>query len=126
MRIRNSKPIVMIMTLILIVYYSFLYALSYAGVPKVVHTSFNGTNKIGNKSVITCNVICTMLYRFFFSKIAVGYNHTRVNLGYHLPKFRPIHRMSKSNVAWYFIRNTFRRAGNDTIEDFRMNIKDYL
>ncbi|UKK01437.2 hypothetical protein MACK_002251 [Theileria orientalis] len=125
-KIRNSKPIVMTMTLTLIFYYSYLYTLSYAGVPKVVHTAFEGRNKIGNKAVITCNVICTMTYRFIFSKIAVGYNHTRVALGYHLPKFRPNHRMSKSNVAWYFIRNTFSRAGHDTIEDFRMNIRDYL
>ncbi|UVC54326.1 hypothetical protein MACJ_003865 [Theileria orientalis] len=125
-RIRNSKPIVTTMTLTMIVYYSFLYALNYAGVPKIIHTAFEETNKIGDKTVITFNVICTMLYRFIFSKIAVGYNHTRVNLGYHLPKFRPNHRMSKSNLAWYFIRNTFRRAGHDTIEDFRMNIKDYL
>nr|PVC50424.1 hypothetical protein MACL_00002306 [Theileria orientalis] len=125
-KIRNSRPIVMAMTLSVILYYSFLYSLSYGGVPKVVHTAFKGKRKTGDKSVITFYVISTMVYRFFFSKLSVGYNHTRVALGYHLPKFRPNHRMSNSNTFWYIIKNMFKRAGKDIIGDFRRNIKNYL
>ncbi|UKJ90066.2 hypothetical protein MACJ_000994 [Theileria orientalis] len=123
MQIRNSQSIVMIMTLSLIVYHSYMYQLSFTGVAKIVKPE-SGEN--GEDGVITFNVIMSLIYMFLFSKLSVGYNVTRVSLGYHLPKYRPNHRMCKSNTFWYIIKNMFRKAGKDTISDFKMNIRHYL
>lgn len=123
MRIRNSQPVVMLMTLSLIVYHSYMYQLSFTGVAKVV---YHVSGKHGDDGVITFNVIMSLIYMFLFSKLSVGYNVTRVGLGYHLPKYRPNHRMSKYNTFWYIIKNMFRKAGRDTISDFKMNIRHYL
>ncbi|UVC50007.1 hypothetical protein MACK_003630 [Theileria orientalis] len=123
-KIRNSKPIVMTMTLILMIYYSFTFPLSFTGVSKVVHKGF--LPRKGDPSISTIHTNLVFVYRFVFSKISVGYNNTRVSLGYHLPKFRPNHRMSKHNLAWYFIRNTFRTAWRDTGRDLKMDIRDFL
>ncbi|UVC49827.1 hypothetical protein MACK_003439 [Theileria orientalis] len=101
MSIRNSQSVVMIMTLSLIVYHSYMYQLSFTGVAKIVQPK---SGKNGDD----------------------GYNVTRVSLGYHLPKYRPNHRMSKYNTFWYIITNMFRKAGRDTISDFKMNIRHYL
>ncbi|BAM39734.1 conserved hypothetical protein [Theileria orientalis strain Shintoku] len=95
MRIRNSQAVVMVMTLSLIVYHSYMYQLSFTGVAKVV---YHVSGKHGDDGVITFNVIMSLIYMFLFSKLSVGYNVTRVSLGYHLPKYRPNHRMSKFNT----------------------------
>ncbi|UKJ89865.2 hypothetical protein MACJ_003119 [Theileria orientalis] len=127
----NSRTFVLIMTIILILCNSYLDPLSFGGVAKTVKPQTEGSGKENNKkagddSVITFHLIFALFMRFIFSKLSVGYNDTRVRLGYHLPKFRPNHRMPKSNIGWYFIRQTFRRAWRDAGSDFKMNIKEYL
>ncbi|UKK02855.1 hypothetical protein MACK_002952 [Theileria orientalis] len=127
----NSKGLVLIITIILILCNSYLDPLSFGGVAKTVkpQTTGKGTennNNAGDDSVITFHLILALFMRFIFSKLSVGYNDTRVRLGYHLPKFRPNHKMAQSNVGSYFIRETFRRAWHDTGSDFKMNIKEYL
>ncbi|UVC49824.1 hypothetical protein MACK_003436 [Theileria orientalis] len=64
--------------------------------------------------------------RSFFNRLSVGYTDVRVSLGYHLPKFRPKHRMSKSNVRWYIFRQTFIIAWKDMKSDVTLDIKKYL
>ncbi|BAM41879.1 conserved hypothetical protein [Theileria orientalis strain Shintoku] len=130
----NSKKLVLIITIMLILCNSYLDPLSFGGVAKTVKPQSesegaekkSNNKKRGDDSVITFHLILALFMRFIFSKLSVGYNDTRVSLGYHLPKFRPNHKMPKSNIGWYFIRETFRRAWRDTGSDFKMNIKEYL
>ncbi|UKJ90838.2 hypothetical protein MACJ_001773 [Theileria orientalis] len=127
----NSRIKVMYMTLGVVFCNGFLDPLSFGGVAKVVKPQFrgkarNGTLKYGDNRLITFHAILALFMRFVFSKISVGYNDTRVSLGYCLPKFRPLHRMSKHNTFWYILRQTFKTAWKDTGSDFSMNIKNYL
>ncbi|UKJ89318.2 hypothetical protein MACJ_002566 [Theileria orientalis] len=80
----------------------------------------------GNNSLLTVHVLSALFMRFVFSKSSVGYNDTRVSLGYCLPKFRPNHKMSKHNTRWYIFRQTFIRAWKDTGSDFKLDVKKYL
>ncbi|BAM41883.1 conserved hypothetical protein [Theileria orientalis strain Shintoku] len=118
----NSKWRVMIATIVLIYCFTIMDSLSFVGVSNYVY-------KAGDEAslgVITLQNIVAITCIFTYDKLSVGYNDTRVSLGYHLPKFRPNHKMSKHNLAWYFIRNTFGRAVKDTISDLRMDIEKYL
>ncbi|UKJ89863.1 hypothetical protein MACJ_003117 [Theileria orientalis] len=118
----NSRWRVMIATIVLIYPFTIMESLSFVGVSNYVY-------KAGDESslgVITLHNIVAIICIFSYDKLSVGYNDTRISLGYHLPKFRPNHRMSKHNLAWYFIRHTFKRAVRDTISDLRMDIEKYL
>lgn len=121
--IRNSRPRVLSMTFISAFCYSFLDPLSFAGVAKVI---FLSEDFIGDVGVLMAHQFFCQAIRFIYLKISVGYNVTRIGLGYKYPKFRPNHRMSKSNAFWYIFKNTFKKAAKDTINEFRMSIKDYL
>ncbi|BAM41892.1 conserved hypothetical protein [Theileria orientalis strain Shintoku] len=148
-RIANSKVRVMLITLGVVFGNGFLDPLSFGGVAKVVSpdktpriangqqgnsgSSVSNTSshtdkydRKGNNRVITFHAFFSLFMRFVFSKLSVGYNDTRVRLGYFIPKFRPNHRMSKTNLAWYVIRQTFKMAWRDTGSDFKMNIERYL
>ncbi|UVC54436.1 hypothetical protein MACJ_003983 [Theileria orientalis] len=136
-RIANSRARVMMITLGVVFGNGFLDPLSFGGVAKVVkperdsdqteHNDSTGHEIVqGDNSLITFHAILALFMRFVFSKLSVGYNDTRVSLGYVIPKFRPNHRMSKKNLAWYLIRQTFKRAGKDAITDFMKNIQNYL
>ncbi|UKK02850.2 hypothetical protein MACK_002947 [Theileria orientalis] len=124
LEIKNSQSRVMILTLCVIGSYSIMCPMGFVGVADYVY--YKSKDKKGSVGLITYHNIMSLVYRFMFSKLSIGYNVTRVSLGYHLPKFRPNHRMSKHNLAWYFIRNTFGRAVKDTISDLRMDIENYL
>nr|PVC54182.1 hypothetical protein MACL_00003256 [Theileria orientalis] len=80
----------------------------------------------GSNSLLTVHILSALFMRFVFSKLSVGYNETRVSLGYCLPKFRPNHRMSRRNTGWYIFRQTFIRAWKDTGSDFKLDVKKYL
>nr|PVC52957.1 hypothetical protein MACL_00000415 [Theileria orientalis] len=80
----------------------------------------------GSNSLLTVHILSALFMRFVFSKLSVGYNDTRVSLGYCLPKFRPNHRMSRRNTGWYIFRQTFIRAWKDTGSDFKLDVKKYL
>ncbi|UKK02851.1 hypothetical protein MACK_002948 [Theileria orientalis] len=118
----NSRWRVLIATVFLIYCFTIMDSLSFVGVSNYVYQA-GDESSLG---VITLHNIVAIFCIFAYCKISVGYNVTRVSLGYHLPKFRPNHRMSKHNLAWYFIRNTFGRAVKDTISDLRMDIENYL
>ncbi|UKJ90687.2 hypothetical protein MACJ_001621 [Theileria orientalis] len=136
-RIINSKNYVIHLTLTLVCCNGFLDPLSFGGVAKIVKTGFDqhhgkgwGGNppeiEEGSNSILTLHILSALFMRFVFSKLSVGYNNTRVSLGYCLPKFRPIHRMSKFNTGWYIFRQTFIRAWKDTGSDLKMDVKQYL
>ncbi|UKK02844.2 hypothetical protein MACK_002941 [Theileria orientalis] len=144
-RIANSRNRVMLITLGVVFGNGFLDPLSFGGVAKVVrpekkaitngvaeNAESSGTSSSprydneGDNRVITFHAFFSLFMRFVFSKLSVGYNDTRVRLGYYIPKFRPNHRMSKRNLAWYIIRQTFKMAWKDTGSDFKMNIQRYL
>ncbi|BAM41884.1 conserved hypothetical protein [Theileria orientalis strain Shintoku] len=122
--IRGSRLRVLILTLCMMGSYCIMCPMGFVGVADYVY--YKSQDKKGSQGLITYHNIMSLVYRFMFSKLSVGYNDTRVSLGYHLPKFRPNHKMSKHNLAWYFIRNTFGRAVKDTISDLRMDIEKYL
>ncbi|UKK02854.1 hypothetical protein MACK_002951 [Theileria orientalis] len=137
LRIANSRGRVMMITLGVVFGNGFLDPLSFGGVAKVVKPEADSDRSVlsdstgnelvqGDNSLITFHAILALFMRFIFSKLSVGYNDTRVSLGYHIPKFRPNHRMSKRNLAWYLFRQTFKRAAKDAITDFRKNIQNYL
>ncbi|BAM41881.1 conserved hypothetical protein [Theileria orientalis strain Shintoku] len=136
-RIANSRARVMIITLGVVFGNGFLDPLSFGGVAKVVKperiTDESGSRdstgqevELGDNSLITFHAILALFMRYIFSKLSVGYNDTRVSLGYIIPKFRPNHKMSKRNLAWYLCRQTFKRAVIDAITDFQKNIQNYL
>ncbi|UKJ90642.1 hypothetical protein MACJ_001576 [Theileria orientalis] len=120
-RIINSRPRVMTMTLVLVFCYGFIEPLNFIGVAKYATR--------GNPNGYTIqgiNNTFAILSRSFFARLSVGYSDTRISLGYHLPKFRPNHRMSKKNLAWYFIRQTFKRSWDDMKRDLKFDIHRYL
>ncbi|BAM38997.1 conserved hypothetical protein [Theileria orientalis strain Shintoku] len=80
----------------------------------------------GDNAVITIHALIVLFMRFAMSKLSAGYNETRISLGYCLPKFRPNHRMSRSNVGWYLFRKTFKTAWKAIGDDFDMDIRTYL
>ncbi|BAM40530.1 conserved hypothetical protein [Theileria orientalis strain Shintoku] len=136
-RMINSRNYIIHLTLTLVCCNGFLDPLSFGGVAKIVKTGFDqysdrirGDNppdiEEGSNSILTLHILSALFMRFVFSKLSVGYNDTRVSLGYALPKFRPIHRMSKFNAGWYIFRQTFIRAWKDAGSDFKMDIKQYL
>ncbi|UKJ89855.2 hypothetical protein MACJ_003109 [Theileria orientalis] len=148
-RIANSRVRVMLITLGVVFGNGFLDPLSFGGVAKVVRpekkrpitngdsgnsgssgssnsSTLERYDKEGDNRVITFHAFFSLFMRFVFSKLSVGYNDTRVRLGYYIPKFRPNHRMSKRNLAFYIIRQTFRMAWKDTGSDFKINIQRYL
>nr|PVC53214.1 hypothetical protein MACL_00000219 [Theileria orientalis] len=96
--------------------------LSFAGVAKKLFLS----GFIPDIGVLMFHQFFCISIRFYHYKISVGYNVTRIDLGYILPKFRPNHRMSKWNTFWYVLRTTFKKAGRDAISDMTMNVKEYL
>ncbi|UKJ89862.2 hypothetical protein MACJ_003116 [Theileria orientalis] len=122
--IQSSQSRVLVLTLCVMGSYCIMCPMGFVGVADYVY--YKSQDKKGSVGLITYHNIMSLVYRFVFSKLSVGYNYTRVSLGYHLPKFRPNHRMSKHNLAWYFIRHTFKRAVRDTISDLRMDIDKYL
>ncbi|UKK01468.2 hypothetical protein MACK_002282 [Theileria orientalis] len=130
-------------TLMLVFCNGFLDPLSFAGVAKIVKRGFKDvkpeiakddseegktkkTRIEGSNSLLTVHMLSALFMRFVFSKLSVGYNDTRVSLGYCLPKFRPIHRMSKFNTGWYIFRQTFIRAWKDVGSDLKMDVMQYL
>ncbi|UKK00366.2 hypothetical protein MACK_000438 [Theileria orientalis] len=121
-KIIKNRPRIMAMTFTGALGNSFMDPLSFSGVIKVLFLSgFKPDVEVLLLHEITC-----ILVRFYHYKISVGYNVTRINLGYILPKFRPNHRMSKWNTFWYILREMFRKAGRDAISDLTMNVKEYL
>ncbi|BAM39038.1 conserved hypothetical protein [Theileria orientalis strain Shintoku] len=121
LKIRNSRPRVMAMTLIMMLGYGFLDGLGFIGLGLY---AVRGNPK--GYTIHGIDLILEMFFRTIITKSSVGYNVTRVSLGYHLPKYRPNHRMSKSNASWYIFRETFRRAWRDAKRDIGLNIKEYL
>ncbi|UKJ87983.1 hypothetical protein MACJ_000425 [Theileria orientalis] len=119
--IRNSRPRVMAMTLIMMFGYGFLDGIAFIGLGLY---AVRGNPK--GYTIHGIDLIVEMFFRTIISKASVGYNVTRVSLGYHLPRFRPNHKMSKRNTSWYIFRETFRRACRDFKHDISLNIKDYL
>ncbi|UVC50258.1 hypothetical protein MACK_004134 [Theileria orientalis] len=121
MKIRNSRPRVMLMTFLVFFCYGCLNPLGMIGVAKYAFRR----NHLGF-TIMGLNLVIIMLMRSFFNRLSVGYTDVRVSLGYHLPKFRPKHRMSKSNVRWYIFRQTFIIAWKDMKSDVTLDIKKYL
>ncbi|BAM38992.1 conserved hypothetical protein [Theileria orientalis strain Shintoku] len=121
-RIINNRPVVLAMTFTGALGNSFMDPLSFAGVAKKLFLS----GFIPDIGVLMFHQFFCISIRFYHYKISVGYNVTRIDLGYILPKFRPNHRMSKWNTFWYVLRTTFKKAGRDAISDMTMNVKEYL
>ncbi|UKK02852.2 hypothetical protein MACK_002949 [Theileria orientalis] len=120
----GSRPRVLILTLFLMVSYCTMQSVSFVGVSDYVY--YQSGDEDGSIGIVSLHYITAIIYRFVFSKLSVGYNDTRVQLGYHLPKFRPNHRMSDSNTFIYILKNTFKRSVKDAVTDFTMNIRNYL
>ncbi|UVC49443.1 hypothetical protein MACK_003278 [Theileria orientalis] len=80
----------------------------------------------GDNAVITIHALLVLFMRFTISKLSAGYNETRISLGYCFPRFRPNHRMSRSNVGWYIFRKTFKSAWKAVGNDFDIDIRSYL
>ncbi|UKK01794.2 hypothetical protein MACK_001147 [Theileria orientalis] len=141
-RMINSRQYIIHLTLTLVCCNGFLDPLSFGGVAKIVKQGFKNDSKSditsgrgsepdkpefeGSNSLLAVHILSALFMRFVFSKLSVGYNDTRVSLGYCLPKFRPIHRMSKFNTGWYIFRQTFIRAWKDVGSDLKMDVKQYL
>ncbi|UKJ89864.1 hypothetical protein MACJ_003118 [Theileria orientalis] len=120
----HSRSGVLILTLLLIVSYCTMQSIGFVSVADYVY--YQSRDVDGSIGIITLHTISAIVCRFVFSKLSVGYNDTRVQLGYHLPKFRPNHRMSDSNTFVYILKNTFNRSLKDTVTEFKMNIRKYL
>ncbi|UVC50204.1 hypothetical protein MACK_004079 [Theileria orientalis] len=117
----NSRPRVTCMTFMLMVSFGYMEPLSYMGLAKYAFRQ-----NPGGFTIMGYHVTSAFLCRALFSKISVGFSDTRISLGYHLPKFRPTHRMSKKNLYMYLFKETFRRALRDFKGDFKLDIKKYL
>ncbi|UKK02848.2 hypothetical protein MACK_002945 [Theileria orientalis] len=123
-KIINNRTAVLVMALVFHFCHSLIESAGYLGVVSNVKYC-NEVRERGRKMVST-NQLLGEITHFIFYKIAVGYNVTRISLGYHLPKFRPNHRMSRYNLCAYILRETFVRGFDDFIRDFKMNIRDYI
>ncbi|UKJ87948.2 hypothetical protein MACJ_000390 [Theileria orientalis] len=88
--------------------------------------SDNSGEPDGDNAVITIHALSVVFMRFAISKLSAGYNDTRISLGYCFPRFRPNHRMSRSNLGWYIFRKTFKTAWKAVGNDFDMDIRNYL
>ncbi|BAM38536.1 conserved hypothetical protein [Theileria orientalis strain Shintoku] len=120
-KIISNRTRVGAMTLVMYFSNSFCTPLHYIGMAKY---SFRG-NPYGF-TIQGLQKVIGGIARSFWAKVSVGYSVTRISLGYHLPKFRPNHRMSKSNLGWYIFRQTFRKTWADFKGDFVLDMKKYL
>ncbi|UKJ89133.2 hypothetical protein MACJ_002380 [Theileria orientalis] len=120
-RIINSQPRVACMTLAAMFSFGCNEPLSYMGLGKYAFRQ-----NPGGFTLLGYHISSALFCRYISSKIAVGFSDTRLSLGYHLPKFRPNHRMSKRNLGWYIFRQTFKRTWQDAKGDIKLDIKKYL
>ncbi|UKJ89859.2 hypothetical protein MACJ_003113 [Theileria orientalis] len=123
-KIINNRVAVLVMALVFHFCHSLIESSGYLGVVSNVKYC-NKVRERGRKMVSTNQLLAEIIH-FIFYKIAIGYNVTRISLGYHLPKFRPNHRMSRHNLFVYILRETFVRGYDDFIKDFKMNIREYI
>ncbi|BAM41887.1 conserved hypothetical protein [Theileria orientalis strain Shintoku] len=123
-KIINNRNAVLAMAVVFHFCHSLIEAAGYLGVVSNVKHC-NEVRERGKKMVSTNQLLAEIIH-FIFYKISVGYNVTRIGLGYHLPKFRPTHRMSREHLYTYIVRETFVKGFDDFINDFKMNIRDQL
>ncbi|XP_953528.1 uncharacterized protein TA10530 [Theileria annulata] len=116
--IRNSIYSVNIMGLILVILNSFTEAVSLVGLGYELFL-------MGESSkLLEIHFILSLLMRYFYSRLSIGYNNARINMGLIPPRFIP--NIILANPVWYWIRETIWRSYRNVFTDLSTNLADIL
>uniref|UniRef100_A0A3B0NKV7 Uncharacterized protein n=1 Tax=Theileria annulata TaxID=5874 RepID=A0A3B0NKV7_THEAN len=121
--IKGSRTIVLLLTLSLLFCCNVLQSLSYVGISNYVKKAGVSPETL---AVLTFHNLMANVFRYFTSKVAVGYTTCRVENEYALKVFHPTYRMNPIECTCFWVGESCRRAYKDILNDFKLDIDKYV
>uniref|UniRef100_A0A3B0N275 Uncharacterized protein n=1 Tax=Theileria annulata TaxID=5874 RepID=A0A3B0N275_THEAN len=123
-RITLSLRKVFVLSLFYVLSFTVMESISYVCVADYV---YNRTEyPAHNLKYLLYQHLLALTCSYVFSKLSVGYNHTRIELGHVAPYYQTELELTDLEIFWFLIKGTFKSTFRDILFLARTDIREYL
>ncbi|XP_953529.1 uncharacterized protein TA10475 [Theileria annulata] len=123
-RITLSLRKVFVLSLFYVLCFTVMESISYVCVADYVYKKSGDPTH--NLKYLLFHHLLALFCSYIFSKLSVGYNHTRIELGHVAPYYQTELDLTNLQVFWFLIRGTFKSTFRDILFFARTDIREYL
>uniref|UniRef100_A0A3B0NE93 Uncharacterized protein n=1 Tax=Theileria annulata TaxID=5874 RepID=A0A3B0NE93_THEAN len=120
----NQKWSVLALGVVFFLFNCTLESFGYVGV--AANVKQNGKILTRGRKIVSTGQMSTLITGFIFYKFSIGYSVTRKSIISDVGRSIYINKMSRFETLWFWIGRTIIEAFKDFVNDFRLNIKDYI